>query len=72
MRRKIIFLLFVLFFTFSMNVYATSDMPTLGELKQSLQDKLNEKKETESKTAEAKAEIAKKEAAVKQVEQEIH
>ena len=26
-----------------MNVYATSDMPTLGELKQSLQDKLNEK-----------------------------
>ena len=55
-----------------MNVYATSDMPTLGELKQSLQDKLNEKKETESKTAEAKAEIAKKEAAVKQVEQEIH
>lgn len=63
---------FLLFsFSFLSNVSA-EDAQTLGELKKSYQDKLDEKARNEAMSSEAKAEIARKEAALKQAEADIH
>ena len=73
MGKKIIGSFFTLlcFFSFLTPVYAANEQ-TLGDLRSTYNELLQQKKENDALSAEAKAEIARKEAAILQAETEIH
>lgn len=74
MRKKLKFLTIISLFLIiaTPTVNASKDLPTLGELKETYQQKLKEKEEAEKQSEAAKQEIKEKEAAIKKAEQEIH
>lgn len=72
MKRFLVVGLIIFAFMFNSVSVSADGAKTLGDLRRTYNELLEEKKKNDSMSAEAKAEIARKEAAVKQAEADIH